>query len=102
MARGISVYQLRDPRTEQVRYIGYSRDPRRRLRGHLTDQSDTHKVRWIRLLLERNLKPQLGIICVMATYAEAKRIELALIAWHRKLGTPVTNETDGGGGARLF
>ena len=59
MARGISVYQLRDPRTEQVRYIGYSRDPRRRLRGHLTDQSDTHKVRWIRLLLERNLKPQL-------------------------------------------
>ena len=96
--RGVSVYQLLDPRTGSVRYVGYSSDPRRRFANHACDAAETHKARWIRALQRDGLTPVLAILCVVETAEEAKRIEVALIARLRAVGANLTNATAGGDG----
>lgn len=48
------IYALIDPRTREVRYIGKSVDPLRRLDCHLDDKdSSLRKSRWLKKLGER-------------------------------------------------
>jgi hypothetical protein len=39
------IYALMDPRTGEMRYIGSTTDPRRRLQGHLADARAHHRLR---------------------------------------------------------
>lgn len=58
-----------------------------------------HKARWIvKLHRESGLLPVLSVQCVVETAAEAKRVEVALIALYKKRGARLTNGTAGGDG----
>lgn len=95
----VSVYCLSDPRTGEVRYVGYSKYPELRFASHCKDAGNTHKARWImKLHREAGLRPALSVQCVVETAAEAKQIEVALIARHREQGARLTNGTAGGDG----
>lgn len=96
MSKLCAVYYLVDPETFEIRYVGISTDPRRRYSAHLKDQSHAqrHSSCWIRGLTLRGLKPVLRIAVYTQTQAEAKRIEIALIA---KLPN-LTNISSGGEG----
>lgn len=92
------MYALCEPVTGEVRYIGYSQDPAERHGKHLRDRSKTYKCHWIKKLLRSGLAPQLRVMCVVEDAAEAKRVEVALIAMHRRRGARLTNGTSGGDG----
>lgn len=94
-----SIYVLIDPRSNEVRYVGWSSDVRARFGAHLREakRARTHKERWIAGLLAAGLRP----ICeVVETglgegWADAERRQ---IADYRAAGARLTNATDGGDG----
>ena len=58
------IYSLSDPNTNEIRYVGKSDNPNLRLIEHIRKckYSNTHKNTWIRLLLNKNLKPIFEIL----------------------------------------
>ena len=59
------IYALIDPRTGEVRYVGKADDPDLRLAQHIAAARKgeaTYKGRWIRKLLDLELKPSLEIL----------------------------------------
>jgi hypothetical protein len=95
-----SVYTLTDPRTNEVRYVGWTMNLTRRFREHLAEPKRyrTHKSNWIRTVLADGLVP---ILTVIETgkgegWAAAER---KWIAAYRAQGCNLTNATDGGNGA---
>lgn len=71
------IYGLVDPRTEQIRYIGKTIDPKRRLYQHIRRakrnmRSYTHKTRWLRQLFSENVEPKMIILeeCVSSKWEE--------------------------------
>jgi len=61
----VSIYALIDPITEEVRYIGKSWNPLKRLKEHIKDcnTEKTRKAFWIRSLRRRSLFPGLIVLC---------------------------------------
>lgn len=53
------IYTLKDPITDEIRYVGKSDDPKNRLVEHLkkSKYNKTHKNNWIISLLDKDLKP---------------------------------------------
>ena len=96
------VYALRDPRTNEVRYVGKSfRTARRRLRRHLAPcylTGNTHKERWIRSILRLGMEPKIEVIQVCTTPEELACAERAHIGRLRANGARLTNATAGGDG----
>lgn len=92
------VYALVDSREpEEIRYVGITNDPRRRLQHHCCARLDsrTRRARWCAKVLRCGGDVLLGILCCGISQVEAKRIECIEIASRRNL----TNLTDGGDGA---
>lgn len=58
------IYGLTDPRTNAIRYIGKSDNPRQRLKSHITEhnESSSPKALWIRDLWNLGLRPGIRII----------------------------------------
>lgn len=61
------IYGLIDPRTNQIKYIGKSDNPKKRLKEHISESRKknkfgTKKENWINKLFSLNLKPKLKII----------------------------------------
>jgi len=99
MTRPYVIYGLTDPRTDQVRYIGWTQTPQQRLRAHISEakRQRSHKARWIASLLKIGLSPGLFAIAeVDGGWAEAERF---WIAFYQAFGCPLTNMADGGEGA---
>jgi len=72
------VYHLVDPRNAVVRYVGMTRNPKNRLRGHIAEameRDNTEKKRWIRELLAAGMQPVLAIVGNAPTEIEARAIE---------------------------
>ena len=92
-----AIYFLRDPETQAIRYVGYSRDPKSRLRTHLSQSGgrSTHKECWIHSLLSKGLKPELEVIEWVEDYQQR---EIWWIAKLRSEGVDLTNLMEGGGG----
>jgi hypothetical protein len=92
----ISVYVLVDPNGE-IRYVGVTSDPRRRLRAHRRDNSQTHKARWIRRLAAKGRAPIMRVIQEIPSpsWVNAERY---WVNYFRAMGCPLTNSTDGGDG----
>ena len=101
--RTVYIYELSDPRTGCVRYVGKSVSPKARLATHIREAKSgnpVHSKRWIYGLLSAGVTPTLGIIEEVPAHAadEAERywIGCLLLA-----GASLTNRTAGGDGQQI-
>lgn len=96
------IYGLADPRSPwDVRYVGASVAPQRRLRQHLREAlSDhkSHKLDWIRDLVAEGVRPMLKVIDVHSDVEVAREQERFLVKWYRADGHRLTNATADGQG----
>jgi hypothetical protein len=95
----VYIYALIDPRNEQVRYVGKSKFPKKRLNGHLQGARKgfkTHRHNWIRQLLNEGLKPDL-LILEEVKENEWEQAEKKWIVYYRdENGKDLTNTAEGG------
>lgn len=98
------IYGLSDPRTNQLRYVGKTRQTlARRLGRHLSPsylRALTHKNRWLRSLLRAGVHPVIEVLEVCASPLLLDEAERFHIAYWRMIGAHLTNGTDGGDGGR--
>ncbi len=96
------IYTLSDPRTGEVRYVGWTVDVARRLYLHIwhsTRRWEKHryKSRWIRSLTKLGISPTIAVI--EDGHGDGwKFAEPKWIAYYRAAGCRLTNLTDGGEG----
>lgn len=98
------IYVLKCPSTGEIRYVGKTDAPARRLNRHLRDSAkgaNHHCARWIRKLLSTELKPVMEIIRVLDSCEDWQEAEISEIKRHREQGCRLTNCTDGGEGATI-
>jgi predicted GIY-YIG superfamily endonuclease len=96
----VYIYTLTDPNTNEVRYVGGSRDVAHRYNNHLFDStSNKNKVEWVNELKSQNKKPILRIIeqTTKSTWIEREKY---WIAQYNNLlnmvNNPDTVQTEGG------
>jgi len=73
-----SLYYLRDPRTNEIKYVGSTNDPSRRLIQHISETKhnmSTQKHHWIKSLLRRNMKPLIEVFYTSYDTDEVMRLE---------------------------
>lgn len=96
----VFIYSLRNPETDEVRYIGKTNNLKTRLRSHQKAASfGTLPVnRWVKKLQSVGMEPVLRIEKEVpeSSWEDA---EVELIAQHRSAGTRLLNVTNGGEGA---
>ena len=96
------IYVLRDPRTEQVRYVGYTTNLSRRIKDHRRKQAHRHnnsyRYNWLMQLYGLGLEPIVEVIDECPATSEWQQQEQFWIAYFRAIGAPLTNLTDGGEG----
>ena len=98
----VFIYGLIDPRTEKIRYIGWTYEIKQRLEKHCFPSEynkDTYKCHWIKQLISLEMKPDIMILeeCM---YAERGEREKWWIAYFGREN--LTNSTDGGEGVIGF
>lgn len=92
------VYALKDPRTERIRYVGWTTRLWARIKDHINGRRGqrTHKAHWLAELSRLGLTPLVEVLeCGSGPWAETER------QWIRALqaaGEPLTNATVGGDG----
>lgn len=93
------IYGLCDPNTNEIRYIGKSNSPKKRILDHIysCNESITHKNNWIKSLLKENKKPILKIID-QVPIIDWQMWETFYIKKYREDGHNLTNHSDGGNG----
>ena len=96
------VYTLSDPRTGDVRYVGWTIDIARRLYLHIWHSSrhkekNTYKAKWIQSLLKVGVDPAIQVI-ESGRGDGWKESEPKWISHFKSLGCKLTNLTDGGQG----
>ena len=94
-----NIYVLEDPNTEQIRYVGKSNDPEKRLDNHLNPakKHTTHKWNWLKKLKKNGQKPNLKIIDKVPI-KEWQFWERYWIEQFRQWGFHLTNYMGGGQG----
>lgn len=97
------IYILIDPRTEEIRYVGWTFNTHKRLNAHISNAKRTksHKAYWIKSLLDIKERPLLKII-ETGNGDGWQQAERQWISHYRFLGAPLTNATDGGDGTPGF
>jgi group I intron endonuclease len=96
------IYILKDPITNEVRYVGKSDNPKKRLSEHInkSKHTSTYKNNWLKNLKKNNLKPILEIIDVVdkSNWGE---LEKKWITHFKEIGSNLTNQTEGGDGGNF-
>ena len=100
--KSMSIYGLYDPRTSELRYVGFTSQPlQSRLKyGHLRTSElklRTHKAHWISSLLRLGLKPEIFEI-QKTDINNWKFDEQWNIEYFKSIGCRLTNATSGGDG----
>ena len=94
------IYVLRDPRDNEVRYVGFTVNIKKRFHEHISEATrgiaKSHKARWINVLLNLDLRPIIEVIERGA--GEWQSVEQYWIRHYRMQGARLTNATDGGDG----
>lgn len=85
--RVVYVYALKDPVTQEIKYIGSSANPKQRLASHLSKplEGKESKLQWIAALKQRDLKPLIEIL-ETTTEADRLRSEDKWYSHYRSLG----------------
>jgi hypothetical protein len=92
------IYGLVDPRTGDLRWVGKSDDPQRRLRGHVSSRdSDTPRGAWLRDLWAHDLVPAL-VLFEKVAMEDWRAAECEWIDAKQAEGCPLLNVNRGGGG----
>lgn len=98
----VYIYGLLCPLSGDIRYIGKSVNPKRRLNGHLTGAKtgayNHHTSRWIRKLDRNNLRPDLVVLQELKDGEDWRSAERDWISAALASGWPLTNSTAGGEG----
>lgn len=95
------IYKLIDPETNEIRYVGKSNNPQKRLLAHVRDQSNTYKGHWLISLRNRGLKPIMEIVEEVPFEIWAER-ELYWISYYLEHGHPLTNTYFGSEGIGII
>ena len=97
----ISIYTLKDPSTNKVRYVGQTNDPKRRLSRHINNsrafKDKRHISNWIRSLTSI---PIMEIIEV-CEYSIRNSRENYWIDYYKNQGCDLCNSSNGGAGAGI-
>jgi hypothetical protein len=97
----IYIYSLKDPVTNEIRYIGQTNDLKRRLNKHITNAnllSDSrHISNWIRSL---TMSPIMDIVEV-CDYSIRNNREKYWINYYKSQGYDLCNSSNGGAGAGI-
>jgi len=94
---GWTIYALVDPRTNEIRYVGRTiNKPKIRFAGHISQLTESHKSRWIRQLIGKQLLPVLAVL--ETGDGHSGEAEKRWIRDLRAVGCNLTNSTDGGDG----
>jgi hypothetical protein len=94
------IYILKDPRDDQIRYVGKTVNCYKRKHMHIQPanlKNKSHKNSWIKNLISENLKPTFEVIEEIPIEGWQER-EKYWIKYYRDLGCDLTNDTDGGEG----
>lgn len=98
----ILIYKLIDPRTNEIRYVGKTKNSlRKRLYEYLTKRNltaKTHKNNWIKQLLNEGIKPIIETLEIVNEQNWIER-EIYHIKKLKSDSVNLTNTTDGGDGA---
>lgn len=98
----IYIYGLWCPMEREIRYIGKSVVPERRLSAHVAGARrgayNHHTARWLRKLFAAGLKPTLVVLRAVEAGERWQEIERQAIADARAAGVRLTNSTAGGEG----
>jgi hypothetical protein len=96
------IYELIDPRNNEIRYVGKTNNPKHRYSHHIYcskhNKRTSHCVSWIKSLLKENLEPIQITKEEFDSEKECLDREVQLISEYRKKGIRLTNLTDGGEG----
>lgn len=88
------IYTLSEPESNNVRYVGISKQPLIRLKQHLKDtRSNKHKHNWLKKI---GFNPKIELISLECSKKEAIEQEKNLILEFRKRGNKLINKTIGG------
>lgn len=93
----VYIYTLSDPLTKEVRYVGKSVNPKKRLDNHLHIKKKAHCSCWIQSLKNKDLKPIFSIIEITDKENWIDR-EQYWIAYYKQQGANLTNHSIGGEG----
>lgn len=95
------IYILKDPETDEIRYVGKTVDIKRRYYHHCSKSAcksqKSHRSSWVLSLLERKLKPIMEIIDY-CNYENWEQYESKWIEYYTKQGCNLCNHTKGGSG----
>lgn len=101
------IYALHDPRTDAVRYVGYTADTLSgRLQRHLREARDRtrnfHRVLWIRSLVAAGVEPTIALLEEVCSGADWREREMY---WYKEMlrrGCDLTNTALPGNGGAIF
>jgi hypothetical protein len=99
LTKRVSIYVLKDPRTNEIRYVGKTkRSLKIRLSEHLQQKAKDHHSRWINSLLKQNLQPLIEEVekCSNSNWEEREKF---WIQYYKNLNFNLTNSNDGGPGS---
>lgn len=96
------IYFLRHPSTNEIRYVGKTNNPKRRIIQHIHVAKyklrKSHCCYWIGSILKANKEPIMQIINWFNSEEDCNSAEKLIIDHFRKIGINLTNLTDGGEG----
>jgi hypothetical protein len=89
------IYGLADPVTNELRYIGWTKNPKRRRRQHLAAITGTdEKAIWTRELAANGMAPE--FFCIEANPFDWEEAEQFWIEYFRVIGASLFNRHQGG------
>lgn len=99
--KGFLIYGLKDPLTNEIRYIGRSssglKRPTEHFRPHKLKQK-SKKSSWIKSCLNKGYSPEIVILEKFNDFKQLNQAEKRWIKYYNDLGHKLTNHTKGGDG----
>jgi|SRR6185503_3260124 len=86
----IEIYVLIDPRTSEIRYVGQSKNPKKRLRTHRY-QCYSKITPWLRELEQAGIRPRLEVIANARDRVHGEQVEHHWIRYFRRRGVALFN-----------